>query len=169
MAPLLHGHTRRIAGGGRVNSPEYRAYAAMKNRCFNTRQDRFDDYGGRGITVCHRWLRGEDGRTGFECFLADMGPKPSPAHSLERRGNDGSYTPGNCRWATAAEQNRNTRQNRMLMVCGEIVCLADAASFIVDSPSASTISRRLSLGWDVEDAVLTPVGRRPVPGMGACF
>lgn len=169
MAPLIHGHTRRTAAGGRVSSPEYRTYTAMKNRCLNKRQDRYEDYGARGITVCDRWLHGETGLSGFECFLADMGRKPSPAHSLERRDNDGSYTPENCRWATAAEQNRNTRQNRLLMVCGEIVCLADAAHFTTDSPSASTINRRIELGWDVDDAVLTPVGRKPVPGMEVCF
>ena len=169
MAPLIHGHTRRLANGRRMNSPEYRAYTAMKNRCLNKHQDRYEDYGGRGITVCDRWLHGTDGLSGFECFLADMGQKPSTAHSLERRNNDRSYEPDNCKWATPAEQNRNTRQNRMLMVCGEIVCLADAASFATDSPSASTIRRRLDLGWEVDDAVLTPVGRKPVPGMEVCF
>lgn len=169
MAHLVHGHTRRMVGGGRVNSPEYRAYAAMKNRCLNKRQERYRDYGERGIAICGRWLHGEDDRSGFECFLADMGRKPSAVHSLERRDNDGNYEPGNCRWATAADQNRNTRQTRTLMVCGEIVCLADAARFISDSPGASTIRRRIELGWDVDDAVLTPVGEKPTPGVPLCF
>ncbi|MER8616037.1 hypothetical protein NKG99_04150 [Mesorhizobium sp. M1409] len=169
MSKLLHGHTRRLQGGGRVDSPEYRAYAAMKTRCLNRRQDRFADYGGRGIKVCDRWLTGDGARTGFECFFSDLGPKPTPAHSLERRENEGGYEPSNCRWATAAEQNRNTRQNRHLYICGVVICLADAASFTADSPSAATINRRIGLGWTAEDAVLTPVGHRPIAGMEVCF
>lgn len=168
MAPIIHGHTRRTPDG-RVDSPEYRAYAAMKTRCLNPRQDRYEDYGGRGITICDRWLHGDSGLSGFECFLEDLGRKPSSQHTLDRRDNDGNYDPDNCRWATPAEQNRNSRQARLLQVCGVVINLADAADFTTDSPSASTIRRRIDLGWDIDDAVLTPVGAKPVPGMEVCF
>jgi hypothetical protein len=76
----------------------------MKTRCSNPRNPAFMDYGGRGIEVCPRW------EVSFEAFLADMGPRTSPAHSIDRKNNDGNYEPGNCRWATASEQARNRRR-----------------------------------------------------------
>ena len=74
----------------------------MKYRCYDPKHERFADYGGRGITVCDRW------RNSFENFLADMGERP-PRTSLDRREVDGNYEPGNCRWATPAEQRQNQR------------------------------------------------------------
>ena len=99
-------------------TPEYRAYYAMRNRVLNPNQERFEDYGGRGIKICSRWIDGEDGKCGFECFYHDLGPKPSAAHSLERKDNDGDYEPLNVKWATAKEQNRNSRNVRLVDVCG---------------------------------------------------
>jgi hypothetical protein len=157
MARLVHGHTRRLRDGRRVDSPEYRSYAAMKNRCLNRRQARFSDYGGRGITICDRWLAGEGTRSGFECFLADLGPKPSRQHTLERLDNDRGYEPGNCRWATRGEQNRNTRATRTVDVRGEPVSLIQAIErhAVV---SAVTVRMRLHRGWPVHDALLVPKG-----------
>lgn len=84
-------------------SPEYLAWINMISRCENPGLPRFPDYGGRGITICSRW------RSSFEAFFADMGLRPSPRHSLDRKNNDGNYEPGNCRWATPSEQRNNRR------------------------------------------------------------
>ena len=92
-----HGHSAR----GRL-SPTYISWAAMWGSCTHPSVNSFKDYGGRGITVCERWEN-------FENFLADMGSRPSPKHSIDRINNDGNYEPGNCRWATLKEQAANKR------------------------------------------------------------
>src|SRR5579859_7426474 len=96
---LKHGHLVGSTSGKRVTTKTYRCWANMMNRCRNPNADRWLDYGGRGITVCERW-------TAFENFLADMGEAPAGL-TIERRDNDKGYEPGNCYWATYAEQNHN--------------------------------------------------------------
>jgi hypothetical protein len=86
--------------------PEYQSWSDMKQRCSNPRHPRFNDWGGRGIKVCDRW------RHSFENFLADIGRKPTPEHSIDRIDVNGDYEPTNCRWATASEQMSNQRRQR---------------------------------------------------------
>lgn len=83
----------------------------MRRRCLQPTDAAFADYGGRGIAICETWLRGDGKRSGFECFLADMGRRPSGT-SLDRVDNSKGYEPGNCRWATAKEQANNRRPRR---------------------------------------------------------
>ena len=159
MSQIKHGHTRRTATG-RVNSPEWRAYQAMRTRCTNPNQLRFKDYGGRGIKVCDRWLFGEDGRSGFECFLADVGPKPDPTFTLDREKNDRGYEPGNVRWATRIQQARNTRASVRIDVCGTLICLAEAIERWA-AVSDAAVRMRLHRGWSFEDALFVPLRGKP--------
>ena len=94
---------QRMTTHGGTHTSEYTSWKHMKSRCNNPRYPRFADWGGRGIKVCDRWIHS------FSNFIADMGPKPTPSHTIDRKNNDGNYTPDNCRWATKKEQQANTR------------------------------------------------------------
>lgn len=87
---------------GMYGTPTYRSWRAMLARCSDSKHRQFKDYGGRGIQVCEAW------RGSFETFFADMGERPD-GRTLDRINNDDNYEPGNCRWATRTEQNRNKR------------------------------------------------------------
>jgi hypothetical protein len=95
-----HGESRGIG-----RTVEYTAWQSMRYRCLNPRSKKYRLYGGRGITICERW-------SSYECFLADMGRRPSAEHSLDRTDNDGNYELRNCRWATRSEQSRNRRPHK---------------------------------------------------------
>lgn len=120
---------RYVAGDNRTHgmsrTPTHRCWTGMMTRCSNPRVPEFKNYGGRGITVCDRWRD-------FANFLADMGVRPSPTHSLDRfPNNDGNYEPCNCRWATRVEQSRNTRTAlKFVTLDGEQMSGMDMARFL---------------------------------------
>lgn len=87
---------------GMHNTPEYRAYQMMKQRCNNPKYPEYRYWGGKGIKVCNRWLES------FNNFIEDMGMRPTPNHSLDRIDPNGNYEPSNCRWATGSLQMHNT-------------------------------------------------------------
>lgn len=99
----------RAAHGEADITVEYKTWTSLRDRCLNPNDRSYPAYGGRGITVCDRWLNGADGVHPFLCFLVDMGRRPSADHSIDRRENDGPYEPSNCRWATRSEQQKNKR------------------------------------------------------------
>lgn len=126
----------------------YSSWKAMKTRCYNKKVKSYLDYGGRGITICDRWLNS------FENFLADMGERPDRNHSIERLERDGNYTPDNCKWATKKEQNRNTRQNHLLDTQWGRITLAEASE--KSGIKLGTLKRRLRKGTP-ESELLKPV------------
>lgn len=123
----LHAKVLHLAGiksksrRGMGGSPEYGAWRSMIDRCTNPDNDKFKNYGGRGIEVCERWKE-------FDNFLSDMEPRPSPQHSLDRTNNDGNYEPDNCRWATKKEQSNNRRNTIVVSRNGQQEPLGEAAT-----------------------------------------
>lgn len=95
---------------GKKRTPEYRVWQGIRHRCLNPKDPSYPNYGGRGITICNRWMSANS----FEVFLADVGPRPSDLHSLDRINNDGNYAPENVRWATRSEQVKNRRPLRAI-------------------------------------------------------
>jgi hypothetical protein len=93
------------------NTKEYRAWQRMLARCYRQTHERYEYYGGRGISVCDRW------RSSYEAFRDDMGPCPR-GHSLDRKDANGNYEPGNCRWADASVQSSNKRPRSSTGVLG---------------------------------------------------
>jgi hypothetical protein len=134
-----------------TRTPEFIAWRHMLERCTDQTHRHYHLYGGRGIKVCKRWLV-------FANFLADLGPKPTPQHTLERKKNWRGYSPSNCVWATMHEQRRNTRANHWLTLNGERHVLEDWATIL--GINEATIRNRLRAGKSVKKALLTPVDTR---------
>jgi hypothetical protein len=105
-------HKRHGATRNGVPTPEWSAWSGMRARCNNSAHKQYGHYGGRGITVCDSW------NNSFETFLSDMGPRPSPLHSIDRINNNSGYCKENCRWATRTEQNNNLRTNHLVTIKG---------------------------------------------------
>lgn len=133
-------------------SPEHNALAEMKRRCTKKDRDTWDRYGGRGITVCDRWL----GRDGLIHFVEDMGYKPSRKHSIGRRDNDGNYTPENCHWETQKQQMNNMSRNHPITFVGVTMNICQWADFL--HIKRTTLLMRINrYNWPVAKALLTPV------------
>ena len=126
-----HGMRRRSQDG---QPAEYTVWLDMRDRCNNPNNKSHINYGGRGITVCERW---DD----FAVFLADMGSRPTPQHTIDRTDNNGNYEPSNCRWATRAEQARNSRGTVLVTHDGVTMCLKDWCTHLGVSYNAVVVRR----------------------------
>ena len=131
-----------------IHAPRaYNRWKQMKQRCSNPNCKAYGHYGGRGITVCERWLT-------FRNFLEDMGEPPANL-SLDRTDNDGNYCPENCRWVSWKDQCRNQRRNRNLTCNGKTMCITDWASELGCTTQA--ILGRIKRGYSIEDALTIPI------------
>lgn len=134
------------------HTPEYQIYRGMMSRCYSETSDASFHYQERGITVCERW------RNSVEAFCSDMGPRPTPKHTLERINNDGNYEPGNCKWATYTEQALNRRAPRrtgihLLTAHGKTQNISRWCEEL--GISSTLLHMRIRRGWPLE-RVLRP-------------
>lgn len=140
--------TTRKALAGKYR-PEYRSWRSMRKRCSEKDRHNYKHYGGRGITICDRW------KDSFENFLADLGPKPTPEHTLERNDVNGNYEPANCRWATRIEQYRNMQRSVYVEYEGKRMLMFELVASL--GLSRAAVYGRLKNGWSLEQALAIPI------------
>jgi hypothetical protein len=133
---------------GLTSSPEHRIWIDMRRRCHRPQRPDYHRYGGRGIVVCDRW------RNDFAAFYADMGPRPE-GHTLERKDNDGPYSPDNCKWVPRHEQDHNRRTSHFVVIDGVRMTSSAAAASAGLSPSL--VLDRLKRGWSSSELLIPPL------------
>ena len=128
--------------------PEYDSWCNMKGRCHNKKHPRYAEWGGKGVTVCDEWLHD------FKRFYEDMGPRPTPSHSIDRIDGKKGYSKENCRWATKKEQseNRPTWVN-IIEFNGEKKTISELAKVV--GIARKSLYGRLESGWSIEEALTT--------------
>lgn len=146
---LTHGFSRR---GNKA--PEYGAYRAMLDRCYNPKAIGYDTYGSRGIVVCDAW------KTSFLTFITDMGRRPTPKSSIDRIDPNGPYCKENCRWSTPLEQANNKRNNRRVEMDGRTQTVSQWCREL--GLNRQFVQNRLKYGWSSERALKEPVYRKGV-------
>ncbi len=144
MSGVQHGHCR-----GRP-SKVYEVWHGIIGRCTNFKDKRYNNYGGRGITVCKQWMK-------FENFLEDMGEVPK-GYQIDRIDNDKGYCRKNCRWTTAKLNSRNKRNNHLETYNDKTRTLVEWAEEL--KMNYSTLLNRITRGWTIEEAFMTPVRKK---------
>lgn len=128
----------------------YGIWLQMKNRCYNTKTERFKDYGGRGIIICEEW------RNNFKSFYDwSMSNGYKDGLTIDRINNNGNYEPKNCRWVEIKTQNRNARSNHLITYKNETHCISEWAE--ITGISRYVITNRLKYGWSIERVFSTPI------------
>lgn len=143
-----------VDGVNSAQHPLYETWRGIKGRCLTETHVSFPLYGGRGIQVCPEW------QDSFAKFVEDMGPKPSPSHTIDRIDNGGDYCPDNCRWATWEKQHQNRRDNNNITYLGETLCVAEWSRRLGGNPRL--VGNRIQRGWSPIEAVSTPLGETPI-------
>ena len=143
---MTHGHTRNYQ-----QTPEYRAWTAMKTRCLNPNVKCYKWYGGRGIRIHTPWI------DSFATFFAYVGRKPSPKHTLDRIDGNGDYCPGNVRWATQREQTSHTSQSRLITYRRQTLPITEWARRL--NIPRERLAHRLNKGWTFARAISVPSAR----------
>ena len=138
---------------GKSRVAEYGSWISMIRRCNDEGNEKYADYGGRGIEVCSRWL------SSIDCFISDMGPRPSEKHTIDRIDTNGNYEPGNCRWATPEEQSNNRDLVDKFDYNGEQLSISQIAR-INNIPYSSLYDRVKRYGMTMEIALKTPFRRK---------
>jgi hypothetical protein len=128
---------------------EYQSWLSMRGRCYDAKHKNYTNYGGRGITVCERWV------SDFKAFLMDMGRKPDPKFTIERDDVNGNYQPGNCRWIARKDQGRNKRNSVFVTYGGKKMLLIDLVEEL--GLSRNVVHCRLNAGWTLAQAIALPV------------
>jgi hypothetical protein len=135
---------------GMWRSKEFSIWSLMKDRCYNKNNPRYKNYGGRGISVCDRWVNS------FKNFYLDMGM--SNGLSIDRINVNGNYEPNNCRWATSLIQARNRTNNKRYLYLGDNLCVSEWCEKL-NMPS-STFHNRIIRGWSIEKVIEAPIKKR---------
>lgn len=141
----VHGHSEGSMGRTKIEGKMYYTWCAMKRRCGNEGDKRFDDYGGRGIKVCARWA------DSYEAFLEDFGLPPTMKHQIDRIDNDGDYSNENCQWVTRKQNARNKRNSKIITAQG--VSKTQVEWSEITGIKRETIAMRLKRGWSEERAL----------------
>lgn len=150
MAYIKHNHTKGKHAGGQP-TPEYNVWMNIKRRCLVPTNPEYPNYGGRGITICEAW------QSDFAAFLAEVGLRPGPDYQIDRRDNNKGYEPGNVRWVTRSEQQRNRRNSTLITYGGETRNLVDWAAKL--GMNVVTFCTRLQR-WPLERVFTEPVNER---------
>lgn len=150
---------RRGLKHGMSGFPEWSVWVDVRRRCQNPNYHGYKSYGARGVKLCKRWQK-------FENFYADMGPRPTAKHSIDRIDPSGDYTPKNCRWATWAEQCANKRSAHFIIWNGKRRRLKEVYTEIGCSLHYATVRARLRNSWPADQALTVPRGAYGYPRIG---
>lgn len=140
-------HREVVTKHGAWNTPLFKVWKTMVDRCTNPKNHKYERYGQRGISVCKEWLD-------YHTFAKDMSHDYKDGLTIDRIDNDGNYEPGNCRWSTTKQQNRNYSRNLILEHDGKRMCVVDWAAEI--GVPASALYYRVQAGWSVKRILTTP-------------
>jgi hypothetical protein len=160
LAPDIN--AERMSTHGMHSDPLYQVWQAMIKRCINCNDSRYSSYGGRGIAISGEW------RHDFKAFYNHVSQLPNfrkKGYSLDRIDNDGNYEPGNVRWATTGQQNRNNRRTHLVTHNGKTQCLTDWAQEY--GLNRRTFTMRLERGWTFERALTEPIRQWPLSDIRA--